>query len=355
MLSHDELVGLFPLKYLKETDDSGNPKYIFRPEEPVFANTLQKVLEEVFKDFNFRTLTKNVSDSDLKQVLSKTKNQGKMTVFLVNKLGTYKTDANKTYFEKVIDYLSGGLENTGFSDFDTFHHDLCKTFLEAIKYFDEGHTIELYTDIHYGKAQKIVNMMFKHLYCLKGAEEHEELFADCHMALDSFTLEWFERQHSEYCHGNNYHKQIWYKNGYESKKQHEWSNLEYSEDDEIKGHYSYMYYVRKIRKMCSSPFKEEFIIWPRIQQELATEAFILAMPADEETKTSIKDTYGMQPISDQTFAKARKIRLLSMDLDKKIEEALKLTLKYVDTTQISLSDETKQLLRQCARCADELK
>lgn len=52
------------------------------------------------------------------------------------------------------------------------------------------------SSVTYGKAQKVVNMTMKYLYCLKGAEQeqYKEKFQYCHMPLDSFMLEWFWRE-----------------------------------------------------------------------------------------------------------------------------------------------------------------
>ena len=71
--------------------------------------------------------------------------------------------------------------------FDVFHEKVCKKLKECFP--------EKETNITYGQTQKIVNMAFKYLYCLfyKYGKLKEGQFADCHMPLDSFSLEWFKR------------------------------------------------------------------------------------------------------------------------------------------------------------------
>ena len=69
---------------------------------------------------------------------------------------------------------------------DKWHKECCDKILDCFnEYYDNG--------VAYGKAQKIVNMTMKGIYCLDGAENYEDWFKHCHMALDSIILEWFKR------------------------------------------------------------------------------------------------------------------------------------------------------------------
>lgn len=88
---------------------------------------------------------------------------------------------------KIREYLN----NSKACSFDVFHGELCENLKECFR--------EKETNITYGQAQKIINMAFKYLYCLyyKYGELKEEQFADCHMPLDSFSLEWFKRKFGE--------------------------------------------------------------------------------------------------------------------------------------------------------------
>lgn len=152
--------------------------------------------------------------------------------------------------------------------FDKFHKCACEAVLTFLK--DQGYTEKSVT---YGKAQKVVNMTFKHLYCLEGAGDKEEWFIPCHIALDSFTLEWFKRTIVE----TSKHKLT-------KGKVDSWSALQDPETDEYpgknNGFYSYHTIVDLIRKYFDqekpfnglNPLQAEFYIWPEIQLHLAAEA-----------------------------------------------------------------------------------
>lgn len=70
-------------------------------------------------------------------------------------------------------------------DFDTWHKKyFCEYFIEELR--KNGYIAT------YGQAQKVVNMAFKYLYCCDGVDRSK--FKDCHMALDSFTLNWYSSE-----------------------------------------------------------------------------------------------------------------------------------------------------------------
>lgn len=91
------------------------------------------------------------------------------------------------------------------SDFDTWHGSACKAFLNA---FNKAANTYSVTQQKYGKAQKIVNMSLKYLYCIfycnknnefdnsqtkfnMDKDDVERIFKSCHMPLDSYTLNWY--------------------------------------------------------------------------------------------------------------------------------------------------------------------
>lgn len=82
--------------------------------------------------------------------------------------------------------------------FDQVHGELCKRWTSKF----EGKDANL---AKYGKAQKIVNMTFKYMYCWyykhpskRGWEEDQKKFQSCHMTLDSYTLNWiYDRTYKE--------------------------------------------------------------------------------------------------------------------------------------------------------------
>lgn len=153
--------------------------------------------------------------------------------------------------------------------FDDWHREACKEILSVLRAFyinQDG------TPVAYGKAQKIVNMTMKGLYCLDGAKEKETHFQYCHMALDSFILEWFCRQ-----------VMPWYNNGKKNKERlKKTAVVSWSVIPEGTGEtpYGYDTYVQHIRNYFDAehpydglnPLQAEFFIWSEIQLAMAAES-----------------------------------------------------------------------------------
>lgn len=116
----------------------------------------------------------------------------------------------KNIIEKVF------LANSGAGDFnDSIHQTLCNEFIadfkakvgtlnRAIDDFNKRHSLTASNEIKsidtdkitYGKAQKIVNMSMKQLYCFDDAcRYHASVFQYCHIPLDSIILEFFKLNH----------------------------------------------------------------------------------------------------------------------------------------------------------------
>lgn len=144
---------------------------------------------------------------------------------------------------KIREYLN----NSKACSFDVFHGELCENLKECFR--------EKETNITYGQAQKIINMAFKYLYCLyyKYGELKEEQFADCHMPLDSFSLEWFKRWISANA------KEYWKEEGnFKKGSVGSWSSMEvlnYKDKEGIK--YGYEVYLKYIREYCEGYDKEK--------------------------------------------------------------------------------------------------
>ena len=68
------------------------------------------------------------------------------------------------------------------SDFDKIHSDFCDFFLTELN------KIFASTPQEFGKAQKVINMAFKYLYCFDDATSYLPHFTYCHMPIDSYTL-----------------------------------------------------------------------------------------------------------------------------------------------------------------------
>lgn len=276
-------------------------------------------LKCAFKDFNFRTLTakKPISGNRTDYLVKKLKNAGFQNRF-------YKFFSEKP------------LKNE--SDFDKWHHDACQCFLNVLKDYYEG--------IRYGKAQKIVNMMFKHLYCLdgvnsaNGAKNYDGYFEFCHMPLDSFTIEWFVRNVAEWYNKrgkpNNKIEKI--KIDRQNGPIPNWSNIQFldkfldnsgawwkynfgiydsnadtrfeesqkirTDDGKYISHYHYMFFVTMIREYFKTspgiysgltPFQAEFYIWPEIQLHLAAEAlFAQKIGGEDECIHFVEEKLGKE-------------------------------------------------------------
>lgn len=246
----------------------------FNPKSETFIDdALEYALRKSFRDFNFRTLTAKKSDATIefvsefdkwvaKQHEAKrmAKNKAEKDAVVDGRTDYLMANLKKAnFYQCFVDYFNSENSPENQEEFNKWHHETCKLFLDTLK--------DDYENLCYGKAQKIINMMFKHLYCLNGAEEYDKqgYFQYCHLTLDSFTLEWFHR------------------NVVKKEKVGIWSNLRY---DESKTEYeNYTYYVYKIKEYYDNnkiengltPFQFEFYMWPDMQIQLAAEAFYFSM------------------------------------------------------------------------------
>ena len=191
--------------------------------------------------------------------------------------------------------------------FDEFHRIACETvkdFLEKQCYEPEY--------ITYGKAQKVVNMTFKHIYCLDGAYLKEEWFIPCHIALDSFTLEWFCRNVKGVTKGcvdswsslqNVAEKIPNLKKPYSEMEMYT-KTVDKGEDKEPEIHkfYTYNQIVSLIRNHFANenpfndlfPLQAEFLIWPKIQLEMAAEALYGQDVGKEDAIAEAKEKWKLE-------------------------------------------------------------
>ena len=277
---------------------------------------IDKSIRISFKAFNFRTLKASEKYEDF--------SKSDIIGSLVSELKDFKVQL-ESYFNN---------EFVSEEKFDDQHKNLCKIFLDTIGPY--------YEKITYGKAQKIVNLTFKHLYCMKfnnGQVLSEEYFRHCHMILDSFTLEWFYREVAD---------KWWNKN--KSTKDEKifkgkidaWSNLKYESDNE---YYSYKYLMSTIRtffeenedyiktqsyKNCT-PFQAEFFIWPEIQLHLTAETLFSQSIGQEdmiEAVNEIKKEHNKSEIDELNKSKEGKTRTKKID-----NEINKLSAVVTDMTE----------------------
>ncbi len=179
--------------------------------------------------------------------------------------------AIKEIKEKFINYFNNNSAYKNENDFNDFHKKLCRVWTDNLQ-GDLG-TV--------GKAQKIVNMTFKYLYCCKKVQEDESLkeyFKFCHMPLDSFTLEWLYRKNGSLC----------------KTKIAPWSAVkEYGDKnnacytvDDNKEYYTYYHLQEKIKELVETEYKgksllqTEIVIWPEIQKHMIAENFYFSICSD---------------------------------------------------------------------------
>lgn len=227
---------------------------------------IKESIRHAFRDLTVRTMTRKTKKSICLDDLAKESYDTLIPLF--NEW--FNKDPKKGFYKDI---------------FDTWHENACNQVIAFLKkYYIED-------DCTYGKAQKIINMSFKNLYALcakKGIETVSEYFKYCHVPLDSFTLEWFQRE----CQ----------KKGCKIIKGHisKWSVIrEYKSNDNeykynSKSYYTYFFFQEKFRKFYPSgkltPLQSEFENWLIIQKELAAEGFLFALVEDisPEDKENIK-------------------------------------------------------------------
>ena len=92
--------------------------------------------------------------------------------------------------EKLADDIENYLKNPN-KQFDEWHNEECNDFLNN---FNPMLNKYGYESITYGKAQKIINMTFKYLFCFDDAMNYIAVFDKCHMPIDSYILKWYEKE-----------------------------------------------------------------------------------------------------------------------------------------------------------------
>ena len=280
-----------------------------------FIMSLQCIKIITAEEKNGRCLKKEEQEIISKTVLDWKENKNyDITEFLINHL------RKNNFVDCFAKYFSNKTKHhCNEADFDAWHNKMCKMFYSALTLY--------YKDAAYGKAQKIVNMMFKHLYCIRIENNllEDKYFKYCHLTLDSFTLEWFRRSVAEkWYNADKSHENEICTNG-ENKKSPKWSNMEYrdvknpnydvEEDRCLNGCYHYMFFQtltrlyvqeKKIYDRCTV-FQAEFYIWPEIQAHLAMEALFGQSVGEDEMLAKIKELHKEKINHDQGMAKAKKV------------------------------------------------
>lgn len=123
------------------------------------------------------------------------------------------------------------------ADFDEWHKGVCDWFLLELN--DVLHNSG-YSNVAYGKAQKIVNVAFKNLYLFDDATLYEERFKLCHFIIDSANLKWY-----------NSFAQTKYTNAWSDMTNADYTNIQ----NDIRN------YLSSNHKYPTISFYAEFYVW----------------------------------------------------------------------------------------------
>ena len=75
------------------------------------------------------------------------------------------------------------------ADFDKWHDESCREYLAYMN----NQTFPKKFDMTYGRAQKVLNMTFKYLYCTERYKANiQSIEGFLHMTLDGYTLRWYK-------------------------------------------------------------------------------------------------------------------------------------------------------------------
>jgi hypothetical protein len=259
-------------------------------------------LGRALKDYTSRTNEKQSSDKTASvenMIAALTKGTKRSAVSFVERLEQYFNDTPQSS-ERA---------------FDEWHHEMCNLFSDSIK------EANIRSVVPYGKAQKIVNMAMKTIYCLEGAEEKNSAgyFTYCHMPLDSIILEWFRRYVAQDWFNKEKDGRTVLKISTEGGPLPKWSNLEFKEgslplcfkeykdkaNQLLNEKYHYMLFVQVIRKYFEEPNKDnryigltpleaEFYIWQEMQLETAAEALYGLDIGKEQAIQDATDLLGLK-------------------------------------------------------------
>lgn len=200
----------------------------------------KKAINAAFKDFTSRTLRK--IDPDVNVSVDEES----------------RKEALKHLSAKFEEYFKAPEKNK--DDFNAWHEQCCKEFQTEYNKLLEGK----YHKIKYGKAQKIVNMTFKYLFCYVDADRYIGHFQYCHMPLDSFTLTWYRREAKKYMKQNG---ELWYQDNKNRVDNLTWSDMEEEEYIKIQEDISKILVNYKIKignqeiPLPENSLEAEFFVW----------------------------------------------------------------------------------------------
>lgn len=269
----------------------------YTPEKFKESRDIFKMMVEKAHSNDLEKMTSTDCSIAIETAVSWAYNDAKRTM---HGMGGKSADAKKNVIKIFNEYFDDEAPNSE-EVFKEKQAYLCDAWVKSFKVSNSLGT--------YGKAQKIVNMTFKYLYCYTddNLEKLKGYFQYCHMPLDSFTLEWFKRTICS-------RKEKIFKT-----KVGSWSNMSKSNESNItqgksaEQKYAYSFYVDKIQeyinnnKISLSPLQLEFIVWPQMQLELATENYLFAL-TDDYKKTAEKEKLRKESLDYKMALVVKKIK-----------------------------------------------
>lgn len=172
--------------------------------------------------------------------------------------GVKNSDETIAEFRKtVIKYIKSNSFPKTQDEFNKEHKKLCEKWTKILE--ENGNTGD---NLSYGKAQKVVNMMFKYMYCYSYRNGFEKIpkraFDYCHMTLDSYTLKWIS---------DVWEKEV-DKKAKKIKSDTKWSKFGEKEYDAI----SKIVKDNEDKLKPYTKFEAEFFIWDYEQLEVLLES-----------------------------------------------------------------------------------
>ena len=101
-------------------------------------------------------------------------------------IGDFKNERENVFrqlAERFVEYFN----SDAYLHFDIWHEEQCRFLHDEFNKLSPS----LGKAMTAGKAQKLINITFKHLYLFRNAPE--EYFRDCHVTLDSYILDWAKK------------------------------------------------------------------------------------------------------------------------------------------------------------------
>ena len=214
----------------------------------IFLNTINKSNDE---DTSLEEKIRKIITSGVK---------GAFTARTVTGIGKLK-ERNGKFFDEVFEEFAEQLikdlteieKIKNQDEFDKKHKELCDKFLEIFE--NKNYNNKNKIIIQFGKAQKVVNIFFKYLYCLYDGNKFDNVYKYCHMPLDSYILNWVRYV---VCDDTEELKEI--------KKvinDNSWSNLDYEQYIRIQN--IIQNFLKNQKEWPENPFFAEFYIWPEEQ------------------------------------------------------------------------------------------